>query len=195
MPPTGTIVDPSTSPQAQPNAYYTGLGQELHVVDARFLGPHVTANYLTISGNPSIDGWAVTVDNIDIFSADFAKTGNLSQAVNLNGTQAGEIQQELLTTPGHRVTVKLRAGHNTAGMYDTDALFWIQVNGNPTTRVTYNLGALSNLVDQPGKQNYWHEVTYQFITEGHDVLQLHGDPEGGAYGALVTEVRAYQAAA
>ncbi|MFD8394585.1 hypothetical protein ACFV2N_36655 [Streptomyces sp. NPDC059680] len=194
MPAYGKIIDLSDSPQAKPNAHYEGLGHELHVVNPRFLGPHVTDQWLNVGSNPSLDGWAVTSGNIDIFSAGFARTGNLSQAVNLNGGEAGEIQQELLTTPGHRVTVKMRAGHNNGGDFNKDAKFWIQVNGNTATRITYNLGALKTLVDDPSKENYWHEVTYEFTAEGHDVLQLHGDPDGGAYAAIATEIRAYERA-
>jgi hypothetical protein len=192
MPKHGKVVDLSESPQAKPNAYYTGLGQELHVVNPRFLGPHVTGEWLRVTSNPSLDGWAVTRGNIDIFSSAFARTGNLSQAVNFNGDQAGEIQQELLTTPGCLVTVKMRAGHNNGGDFDKDTKFWIQVNGEASTRVTYNLGALKTLVDDPYKENYWHEVTYEFTAEGHDVLQLHGDPDSTDYAAIATEIRAYE---
>ncbi|MER6075099.1 hypothetical protein ABT187_41120 [Streptomyces sp. NPDC001817] len=39
---------------------------------------------------------------------------------------------------------------------------------------------------------YWHEVTYEFTAEGHDVLQLHGDPDGGSFAAIATEIRAYE---
>jgi hypothetical protein len=190
--PTGTIVDLSTSPKAQPAPTYTGLGRELHVVNARFLNPFVATNWsgAMVSG---FDGWAIRFGNVEIVSADYAKTENLSQAVNLNGSVFGEIEQELLTTPGHRVTIKLRAGHNSFGSCpQQEAKFSIQVNEDPSTRTTYNLGVLAKLVSQPATSNYWHKVTYTFRAKGYDVLQLRGDPDGGVCGVVVTEVRAFE---
>ncbi|MFE6162949.1 hypothetical protein ACFQ7F_28995 [Streptomyces sp. NPDC056486] len=195
MPANGNTVDLSTSPQARSEARYADLGGELYVANPRFLVPYTARAWITVGSNPSIDGWAVTVGDIDVVSADYSHTGNMSQSVNLNGGQVGEIQQELPTDPGHHVTVKMRAGHNNyGGCPNSDAKFWIQVNGDTSTRVMFNLGTLSKLVDRPAEQNYWHEVTYEFRTQGYDILQLHGDPDGNVCGAVITEVRAFQRA-
>ncbi|ASU85775.1 hypothetical protein CDO52_25870 [Nocardiopsis gilva YIM 90087] len=202
MPVSGNVIDLSRSPQARTDAHYlpsyTVLGTPIDIDNPRFTNPHVTGDWDTFSPNPSIYGWAVTVGNIDVVSAAYAQTGNSSQAVNLNGTEVGEIQQDLLTLPGYWVTIKLRAGHNAYGSCENKlARFWIQVNDDVSTRVTYNLGKLADLVDEPDKQNYWHEVTYEFRARGFDYLQLHGDPDpdsGGVCGALVTEVRGFQRA-
>ncbi|SEG89317.1 hypothetical protein SAMN05444920_106429 [Nonomuraea solani] len=189
--------DLSNSPQAQPDAIHTGLGRELHVNNPRFLNPYLnlapyTSPMSTDTGIVHVDGWAIRFGNVEIISANYAKTRNLSQALNLNGTVQGGIEQELLTTPGKRVTVKMRAGHNQYTP-NQDTKMHVQVNGDANTRVTYQLGILTKLVDQPTQSNYWHEVSYTFRAKGHDILQIDGDENGGVGGPFITEVRAYEA--
>jgi hypothetical protein len=195
-----TPVDLSNSAKAKPGATYTGLGRELYVANPRFLNPFTEADYVVWSGG--IDGWAIRFGNVHVLSAKFAMTENLSQAVDLNGDLFGEIEQELLTTPGYQVTIKLRAGHVNFTDYITrDAKFSIQVNNDAKTLVDYNLGQLSKLVGETVNSkittNYWHEVTYTFTATGYDVLQLRGDPdkEHPLCSVAVTEVRAFEKAA
>lgn len=82
------------------------------VANPSFRSPHVDADSHTRYGGDQIPGWTVTRGNVDVIGRDAARTGTMSNALDLNGNAPGAVEQNIPVTANQRVTVTFRAGRN-----------------------------------------------------------------------------------
>lgn len=147
-------------------------------------------------GSNAIPGWRVTNGNVDVFGRAAAKTGNSpvvesgSQAVDLNGTQTGGIEQTLRTDPYSLVTVTFAAKINdhpfcAAWESGNNQSMIVQFAGGTTAR-PYSLGTVAT----PGRYASWQLLQVVLPATGrHSRLQFLSTNTGHC-GPLITDVRA-----
>ena len=144
----------------------------------------------------AIPGWRVTNGNVDVFGRTAAKTSNSpvvesgSQAVDLNGTQTGGIEQTLRTDPNSLVTITFAAKINDHPFCATwesgnNQSMVVQFAGGTTAR-PYNLGTVA----APGRYADWQLMRVVLSATGrHSRLQFLSTNTGHC-GPLITDVRA-----
>jgi hypothetical protein len=75
------------------------------LVNPAFDDPHLDSGYLTVpAGSSTIPAWEVTSGDVDLLASGFY-SGQSSQALDMNGTQAGAIRAPVSLDPGTRYEV------------------------------------------------------------------------------------------
>jgi hypothetical protein len=93
------------------------------VQNGGFESPFITGN-VTLSGCPAAFVWCVGQGNVDLIQS-FWQPGEGRQSIDLNGTAAGSLFQDLVTTPGELYDISfLVSGHPEGDPTKTMELFW-----------------------------------------------------------------------
>ena len=93
------------------------------VQNGGFETPAIVGN-ATLSGCPAGFVWCIGQGNVDLIQA-FWEPGEGRQSIELNGTEAGSIYQDLVTTPGQRYTLSfLLSGNPDGPAIETMRIFW-----------------------------------------------------------------------
>jgi hypothetical protein len=137
----------------------------------------------------SLPNWTIGKTNaVDLYGAAYARTPNGTQAVDLNTGSPSMISQTIETTPGQTVTVTWKHSRNTypdCVRNHPNQPYEVSVSGVDEAGGAY----------QPSKPaGTWvgNTVTFQATGEQH-TLRFESTATGGC-GALITEVRATEAA-
>lgn len=82
------------------------------VANPSFRSPQVDPGSHTRYSGDQIPGWTVTRGNVDIIGRAGARTGSLSNALDLNGSERGAVGQRIPVTANQQMTITFRAGRN-----------------------------------------------------------------------------------
>ena len=158
-----------------------GIGKDL-VVNGSFEYPRQDGGWKHMDA-PSTElyGWQVSSGNIDLFHVDKGAP-NGTQAVDLEGQEAGTIRQALRTVPGARYEVKLCTGCHPIGG-GTDKKFFVRA-ANQAKAWAYDCTGFDG-TDRLG----WRWVDWQFTAhENVTVLEIGSMRPNGTGSGLIDAV-------
>ncbi|MFG3207782.1 DUF642 domain-containing protein [Streptomyces sp. NPDC048192] len=172
------------------------------VTNPSFIQPYVNPTapdaYVRVPlGVDTIPGWRVTNNDVDVFGRAASKTSGSSvvdsgsQAVDLNGSTTGGIEQTIRTEPGSVVTITFAAkinDHPFCATYESsnNQSLLVQFAGNTSRAESFSLGTVAT----PGRYARWQlERAVLPATGRHSRLQFLST-NAGHCGPLITDIRA-----
>jgi hypothetical protein len=155
------------------------------LVNPAFDEPHLDAGYLTVpAGSSAIGGWEVTSGDVDVLAAGFY-AGQSSQALDLNGTQAGAVRAAVSLSPGTRYEVTFHYRLNPSAeraqtlLASWDGAPYVLVNAEPE--------------NDPNRAATLQAASFVIQTDGTDSLSFQSLNDGVA-GVLLEFATVSQAA-
>lgn len=133
-----------------------------------------------IANTTTLTGWTVSGGNIDIIDRGFWHAAHGRQSIDLNGDQAGAIQQTLTTVIGERYRVTFRLSGNPQG---GDAAKTVRVSATGGIPADYTFSRVNSSTDMK-----WEVKTYSFTATSVSSVLRFQSLESGAHGPALDHV-------
>lgn len=148
-------------------------------------------------GSTGITGWTVYEDSVDVYGWNFADVHSGAQALTLNGTAPGGVEQSVQTKAGRRYQVTFSARQDTWNGCQTNINYTKakqqfrvgHVDNAGTSYSKYNLGSPS--APQDATDSEWTDFTYTFTASERITYVRFESQTGGpgwACGPMITDI-------
>ncbi|WP_348696938.1 choice-of-anchor C family protein [Duganella fentianensis] len=162
-------------------ALLTPMAQAAGISNGGFESSNYSGQFDTVSAGGSLGAWNVVSGSVDLINTYWTNSeGHYS--LDLNGTQAGSIQQAFATVVGQTYTVSFDVAGNANGGGNTKIL---------SMGAGSYVGAL--FIDTTGKSNTnmgWTTKSFDFVANSStSILSFSGFAGNGAYGVALDNVK------
>ncbi|MDT0268561.1 DUF642 domain-containing protein [Streptomyces sp. DSM 44915] len=163
----------------------TAAGPNL-IRNGTFARPPVNENSYQLIGAGNaflLEDWTLTRGDVDVFGRNLAAAPSRHQALNLNGTVPGTVQQDFETRPGTRITITWKHARDTwpGCAWANDQSYDVSVHN--TVYGSYE--------PQGGPGNWSTPNSLSFVAQGYSYTLEFSSTTGlatPACGALITDV-------
>lgn len=162
-------------------ALLTPMAQAAGISNGGFESSSYSGPFTTVNAGGSLGAWNVVSGSVDLINTYWTNSeGHYS--LDLNGTQAGSIQQSFATVVGQTYTVSFDVAGNANGGGNTKIL---------SMGAGSYVGAL--FIDTTGKSNTnmgWTTKSFDFVANSStSILSFSGFAGNGAYGVALDNVK------